>query len=338
MRQIVFTEYAKAELLSTQCPELNENSVLIKTVCTAISTGTEKANITGDTNTPGMRGKKVDNVFPRYLGYTGSGIVEKVGEKVTSVKAGDRVMCYWGAHSEYNVLPESQVLRLPKNVDFPEASLTFIATFPLAALRKTKVEVGESVMVMGLGVLGIMGVQLARICGAVPVIAVDPNPERRKLALEVGADYALDPAGENFEQSVKELTDNKGVNAIIEVTGIGSALNQALRCAAPMARVALLGCTRKPTEVDFYYDVHIPGISLYGAHTFARPKFESYPHYWTERDDCKALLKLMESKRLDLGILIQEIHKPEDAPEVYHRLVHDKNFPIGVVFDWRKNS
>ena len=336
MKQIVFTEYGRTELLEMPVPALKENEVRIQTAYSAISTGTEKANITGDVSMPGMRGKKVENVFPRYLGYSESGIVEEVGAAVTGLKHGDRVMSFWGHHSQYQVLPESQVIRIPDEVDLLDAAFVFIGTFPLAAVRKVAVEVGESAMVVGLGILGQMSVQLLRIAGAAPVIAVNLGEARRELALKLGADYAFNPNNADFEQKVRELTDGKGVVAMIEVTGNGPALNQGLRCMAKMGRVALLGCTRRPSEVDFYYDVHLPGVALFGAHTFARPEVESYPHHWTHQDDCKALLKLMQMGRLDLRPLVQEIHSPAECTDVYSRLVNDKDFPIGVAFDWSR--
>lgn len=338
MKQIVFTGYKKAELIDMPLPELQENEVMVKTLYSAISTGTETANLYGDLSIPGMRDKKPENPFHRYLGYSESGIVVEVGKKVTSLKAGDRVMCFWGKHREYQVLPEEQVVPVPDNVDLLDAAFVFIGTFPLAAIRKTKVELGESAMVVGLGILGQMSVQLLRIAGAVPVIAVNHGEARRNMALKLGADLAFNPADEDYEEKVKAATDGKGVAAMIEVTGKGSALNQSLRCMAKMGRVALLGCTRRPTEVDFYYDVHLPGIEMYGAHTFARPDYESYPGHWTHRDDCIALLKLISMGRLHIHDLISEVHAPQEAPEVYRRMLEEHDFPVGVAFDWSKLS
>lgn len=336
MKQIVFTDYGKAELLDLPMPELRENEVMIKTVYSAISTGTETANITGNLSVPGLRDKQIDNVFPRYLGYSDSGIVEKVGSQVTRFKPGDRVLCFWGHHKEYQFIPENQVVAVPDNVDLLDAAFVFIATFPLAAIRKVKIEFGESAMVVGLGILGQMAVQLLRAAGAAPIIAVNRGEERRRLALSLGADYALNPNDEDYLETIKKITDGKGASTMIEVTGKGSALNQSLRCMAKMGRVALLGCTRQPTEIDFYYDVHLPGVEMYGAHTFARPDYESYPGHWTHRDDCTALLKMISMGRLNMHALISEIHAPQDAPKVYSRMLSEPDFPVGVAFDWRE--
>ena len=108
---------------------------------------------------------------------------------------------------------------------------------------------------------------------------------------------------------------------------------------AKFGRVALLGCTRdKNFTIDYYRKVHGPGITLIGAHTLARPVTESYPGYFTHQDDIKAILKLIAGKRLDAEDMIKETHSPQDCPDVYTRLVHDKDFPVVVQFDWRNEK
>lgn len=206
----------------------------------------------------------------------------------------------------------------------------------MAAIRKTRLEIGESAIVMGLGILGMLGVKLLRAAGAYPVIAADPNPTRREIALKNGADFAFDPTEENFAEKVKEIT-NGGVNVAIEVTGVGAGFNEALDCMARFGRIAMLGCTRSSDfTVDYYRKIHGPGITVIGAHTQARPQNESHPGWFTHRDDITAILKMCHGKRLCLENLVEETHSPSDCPEVYNRLVFDKAFPIAVQFDWSK--
>ena len=197
-------------------------------------------------------------------------------------------------------------------------------------------EMGESAMVMGLGILGIIGVKLLRAAGAVPIVAVDPNPERRELAKKCGADFVFDPFEENFAENVKAVTGG-GVNVCIEVTGVGAGFNEALDCMKRFGRVALLGCTRNSDfTVDYYKKIHSPGITVIGAHTIARPECESHPGWFTHRDDISSILALISGGRIELDSLVYEVHSPEECPEVYERLVFDKKFPIGVQFDWTK--
>lgn len=124
------------------------------------------------------------------------------------------------------------------------------------------------------------------------------------------------------------------MNVVIEVTGVGAGLIQSLDRMRKFGRVSLLGCTRNSEfNIDYYTKVHGPGITIVGAHTEARPN-ESYPGYWTHTDDIKAVLNLIKGGRLAFDSMICEVNSPSDAPEVYKRLVNDKNFPIGVLFDW----
>ena len=107
-----------------------------------------------------------------------------------------------------------------------------------------------------------------------------------------------------------------------------------LDCMKKFGRVALLGCTRNSDfSIDYYKKVHGPGITLVGAHTVARPKYESSNGWWSESDDANATLKLIKGGRLDLKRLIAEVHSPKEAPEVYTRLASSGSFPI-VQFDW----
>ena len=327
-KTIVFTRENTAELLDWQCDPMCANTVKVRMEYTVVSGGTERACLVGSKNTPVK--------YPKILGYCGIGYVIEIGEAVTSVKPGDHVLVYHGNHAEINVVPDIKVTKITQAVDTLDAAFVIIASMGLGGVRKLDVELGESAMVMGLGLLGLFSVQFLRLSGAYPVIAADPNPERRQLALTLGADYALDPMEPDFRDRVKALTGGKGVSACVEVTGVSSAMKQALECATRMGRIALLGCTRvSDCSVDYYRQVHRPGVTLIGAHNSVRPLKESYPHHWTHQDDCTAILNLLEAGRIAVKPTISRVVKPEDAPQIYNQLANDPNFPLGTVFDWR---
>lgn len=314
----------------------NENYVLVEHCVTTVSCGTERANLMMHPNVSGGYKTDMEHYFPRWLGYSGAGIVKEVGKNVTSVKVGDRVTTSWGIHAKHVYLPETTVTKIPDEVSFEEAAICHIATFPMAGIRKTNLEFGEAAMTVGLGILGLLSIIFMRTAGAYPVIAVDPNPARRELALKHGADFAFDPTQEDFEENIRRVTDGRMVNAAVEVTGNGPALDRALDVMARYSRISLLGCTRDSDfTIDYYKKVHAPGITLVGAHTMARPEHESHEGWWTERDDIQAALRLIKAKRVDLSEFVCETHKPEEAKAVYERLANDKNFPVCVQFDWR---
>ncbi len=329
-KQILFTEVGKAELLEVDLPELQSNEILARTEYTVVSGGTERANLLGMNN--------ISPYFPKRLGYCGIGTAIKVGCDVKNIKEGDRVLIYHGYHSDYNIRPEEEITKVENDdISSLEAAFVIIASMGLGGVRKLELELGESAMVMGQGLLGIFATQFCRLSGANPVIAADLNEERRNLALQLGADYAFDPSDKDFVEKVREVTKGKGVNGCVEVTGISAAMKQALECASWQGRISLLGCTRvSDCAVDYYSQVHRPGIKLIGAHNFVRPKVESYPHHWTHHDDCRAILDMISSKRIQVEPIISRICKPDEAPQVYKELAENNaTFPLGTVFDWR---
>ena len=200
-KQIVFTAPGVAEFLDVECLPPGENEVTVSLEYSAISSGTEKANFIGARNGINVA-EDEEAVFPRTVGYSAAGVVSEIGSDITDLKIGDKVVVYGGMHKKDITVNRNNVIKIPDGVSTKEASMALISTFPLAAIRKTKLEIGESAMVMGLGILGIFAVQELKSAGAYPVIAVDPVKERREFALKLGADYALDPTDDNF---VKEL-------------------------------------------------------------------------------------------------------------------------------------
>ena len=330
---VVFTAPCVAEVLDLPVPETAAGRVLVRTVRSCISSGTERANLVGDPMIGTDKRPDDPAIFPRHLGYSLSGFVEEVGDGVESVKPGDRVCASWTKHMLLNAVPERQVYMVPDGVSFEDAAWTHIATFPMAALRKCRLEFGESVLVMGQGVLGQLAVILARAAGAAPVIAADPVPAKRERALALGADLALDPSAPDFAKSVKDATHG-GASVVVEVTGVDKALDNALDATARFGRVALLGCTRHSSfAIDYYRKVHGRGVTLVGAHTMARPKQESSNGWWTERDDAQAFLRMLSLGRLSLAGFTDEVHPFTEGSAVYSRLAAGGAFPT-VQFDW----
>lgn len=334
-KNIVFTKPNVAELIEEDIGAPAKNEIQVRLMCSTISSGTERANLMGSKTVSWRCPEAKEAIFPRRVGYSTAGIVIGIGEGVTDYKIGQRVALSWSTHSEILNVNTKNVHLLDDNISFSDGAMAHIATFPLAAIRKCRLEIGESAIVMGMGVLGMFAVQLLKVGGAAPIIAVDPDPRKREKALEIGADYALDPYSPDFAKNAKELTCG-GANVGIEVTGVGAGLNGILDCMARFGRVALLGCTRDSDfTIDYYRKVHGPGITLVGAHTNARPDADSHGGWWTERDDFETVLSLTKFGRLKLSNLVDEVHSPTLATEIFTRLCNEKAFPV-VQFDWSR--
>jgi len=331
-RQIVFESIGKAVLKPFDIPQLKADEVLLENDYTVVSAGTERANLVRLPNTECAVGN-----FPFYPGYCGSGRIAAVGADVTNLKVGDRVVVNWGGHRSHTVKKAPATLKIDDDsIDMLDAAFAPISSFAFLGVRKLKLELGESAMIVGQGILGVFALQIANLSGAIPVVASDLDPARRALALKLGAARAFSPDEAHFVEKVKEATSGNGPNAIVEVTGSAAALQQALECVAWEGRISLLGCTRiSDVPIDFYKYIHRRGIVLLGSHTTTRAKVESAPGRWTEMDDYRTFLKLVAAKRLQVHPLISEIVSPETAPAVYARLAETKTPPLGIVFDWK---
>ncbi len=328
---VVVESVGTAVLKPFEVPPPGAGQVLVETDYTVVSAGTERANLIALPNTPGT--------FPYHPGYCGVGRVTGAGEGVESVAVGDRVLLTFSSGHRSHTVQKASDLTVVRDerVASLDAAFVPIAAMGLQGVRKIKLELGESAMVIGLGLLGMFATQSARIAGAVPLIVTDFDPRRRDLALRLGADYAFAPDEANLAEKIKELTYGQGPNAVVEVTGVAAALQQALTYVAWQGRVSLLGCTRIPdANIDFYQYVHRRGVSLIGAHTMVRPQVDSYPGYWTARDDYRALLAYLAAGRMQAQPIISEIVSPERAPAVYGRLAEDPHPPLGIVFDWQE--
>ena len=337
VKVIAAPEAGRVEL---QTVELDENSlppdrILVKTLYSAVSAGTECAWISGNSNNSGQK-------FPFYPGYSAVGQVARIGADVKNFAAGDFAIVPWGGHRSYIMAPAAPVWKgahkiADRRVDLKEAAFAHIASFPMLGVRRLKIQLGESVMIAGLGILGQIALQAAKYSGAAPLFGCDFSPERRELALKLGADAVFDPREPDFREKILGATDGKGINAVVEVTGKAAALKQALGYTAKMGRISLLGCTRVPDcPIDFYRDVHLPGITLIGAHTSNRPGTDSRPGEWSEHDDYDTILKFLASGRFDFASLIHKTLSPADCTSLYDALLHEPNPPTGIVFDWNR--
>ena len=332
IKVIVARSAGKVELETLELDEraLPHDHLLVKTLYSAVSAGTECAWISGNSNNVGQK-------FPFYPGYSAVGKVIRLGKQVKNFALGDSVIVPWGGHRSYTLTPSTPAWGSAhkisdSRINLKDAALAHIASFSMLGVRKLKVEMGESLMVAGLGILGQIALQAAKYSGAAPLLGCDFSPQRRELALKLGADAVFDPQSPDFIEEVRAATNGKGVNAVVEVTGKAAALKQALGYTAKMGRISLLGCTRIPDyPIDFYRELHLPGITLIGAHTANRPSSESRPGEWCEHDDYNTILKFLASGRFDFASLIQKTLSPTDCTALYDMLLNHPNPPTGIV-------
>lgn len=331
--RIVWPEPLRVEIEDFEVPDPGPGEVVIQTACTVISPGTELAGLRAMNNTAGS--------WPRHPGYSGSGRIVAIGPEVQDLAVGDRVVMDHCGHASHALCRTSGwrgqgITRIDDPaISSEQAAFLPIASMALQGLRKTRPELGESALVAGLGLLGLFAVRCAHLAGTFPLVALDFNPRRLAIARAFGAEAALAPDDDALAARIADLTRGRGLDLIVEVTEAPTALPRLLPLLAMQGRIALVGCSRDPTDgIDFYRDVHKKGVQILGAHNYIRPGQESHPGLWTTRDDFRALLGLMARGRLDAGPLISATVPPAQAPAIYRRLLDREEGLLGVVFAW----
>lgn len=185
------------------------------------------------------RGPYADR-FPMGLGNMCVGRISELGEGVQGLKVGERVAGH-GHLRETHTWRADAVRRMPDRMTWKEAVCFDPAHFALGGIRDGHVRLGDRVAVFGLGAIGQMTVQMARMAGAVFVAAVDPIAPRRQVALNAGADIALDPTAQEAGSALKEATGGRGVDVAIECSGSYRALHQAIKSLAFGGTVSVVG-------------------------------------------------------------------------------------------------
>jgi L-iditol 2-dehydrogenase len=323
--RVCWPEAGRAVLETFTLREPGPGEVAVETEVTLISPGTERATFLGLPNTPGR--------FPSYPGYSSVGRVTALGEGVTALAAGDRVVS-WAGHASHAVTSAARCWKLPEELPLEEAVYCSLAGIGLQAVRKARVELGEAVLVVGLGLVGNLALQLARLQGGLPAIGLDLEHTRCETAIACGADACFDPRDPGTAAAIDAATEGRGPAVVIEATGSPEPVNEALALAGNGARVVLLASTRGVTETNFYRDVHRKGLTILGAHNAARPPQDSSPGFWTLDDDSRCVLRLMLAGRLHLRPLTSQFIPWQEAPHAYEQLATWGKEALGVVIRW----
>ncbi|MCL1474512.1 bi-domain-containing oxidoreductase [Argonema antarcticum] len=320
---VQFPAKEKATLEPIEVAPPDRKQVLIGATCSLVSPGTERASYLDLPNTLGS--------FPRIPGYCFVGSVLMSGQG-SGVQSGDMVVA-WAPHASLAVVPDEKVMRLPEDVPAERAVFTTIGAIALQGFRKAHPEPGESVAVLGAGLIGQLTLRLAAIAGAYPIIAIARSKQRLEMALRSGADRAIATADE------PEALERVNADVVIELTGVPEAIGDAIRAVKPGGRIVLVGSTRGVTEDPKLLEaLYKKGAVLIGAHFATNPQSSTFPGYkWPMRGaEWGAVLNLIADGRLVVDDLITERVEPPEIPEMYKRLGKEGDRSIGVLIRWDK--
>jgi predicted dehydrogenase/threonine dehydrogenase-like Zn-dependent dehydrogenase len=354
-------------------PGVQPKTVLVRTAASLVSIGTEKAML--EVARKSLLGKAlarpdwvrqvVDKVqsdglmetyrqararldMPVPLGYSAAGVVIEVGEGVSGIRAGDRVACAghpYAGHAEIIAIPRNLVVPIPAGVDFEDASFAMLGAIAMNAVRLGTPALGERVAVIGMGLLGLLALQMLRAAGC-RVLAIDVAPAKLELAHRLGAS-CLALATANVEEIAREFSANYGVDAafVFASTDSSGPVEQAAAITREQGRVLIPGLVKLdlPRKIFFEKELRLI-VPKAGGPGGADPDYEARGRdlplpfvRWTEGRNLAAFLELIADNRLTVKPLITHrfaIAQANDAYRLIQGEVPTDTAPIGVILEY----
>ena len=360
----------KTLLEEVPCPQNNAQSMLIETTVSLISSGTERMLM--NFGKAGMVGKmrqqpdkvkmvldkvKTDGLMttietvqskldqPLPLGYCNVGTVFEVGNEVQSFANGDRVISN-GKHAEMVSVPQNLCAKIPDNVTDEQAAFTVVGAIGLQGVRLLQPTLGECIVVFGLGLIGLMTVQLLKAHGC-RVLGIDFDEQKLALAKEFGAETVSLLQGQNPIVVAQKFSRNRGVDGVIitAATKDNKLMHQAATMCRKRGRIVLVGVTGLHLKRDDFYkkELSFQVSCSYGPGRYDESYEEQGQDYpvgfvrWTEQRNFEAVLDMMASKQLNVEPLITHRFMIDDAIEAYSVLEKEKN-ALGIVMQYPKDT
>lgn len=330
-QRLVFPSPGRVEVQPFLLPLPTVADVLIETDFSIVSPGTELACLSGG---------EAWAPLPFVPGYGSVGRVVAAGLGAEKFTIGQRVFTY-GVHARH-ARCDVVTLPLPEGADPMLAVFARMAGVAMTALRVSDAELGDTVAVFGLGLVGNLAAQLFTLAGC-EVIGIDLSPARRELAKRCGIAHALAP-DDSLHERIAALTAGRLCETVVEATGSPRVAEAAPTFAGQPGEVILLGSPRGAHVTDltpFLNHVHLwkpSSVTLKGAHEWRYPvRADAGGHvkHSIERN-VRCALRLIAEGRLQVAPLLTHRAAPKDCQSVYDGLATQKDAYLGVVFDWAR--
>ena len=367
MKQILQSlKNGATEVAEVPCPATKRGHLLVRSTRTLVSVGTErmlvefgkagwieKARQQPDKVRMVLDKIKTDGLMPTLeavfnkldqplpLGYCNVGRVMEVGSGLVGYAPGDRIVSN-GKHAEAVCVPINLTARVPDNVTDDEAAFTVLGAIALQGIRLVQPTLGETVVVTGLGLIGLVTVQLLRAHGC-RVLGLDFDPEKLALARKFGADVVNLAAGEDPVKAAQAYSRGRGVDAVIITASTKSnePMHQAALMCRKRGRIVLVGVTGlELSRADFFEkEITFQVSCSYGPGRYDANYEERGNDYpvgfvrWTEQRNFEAVLDMMSDGRLDVKPLISHRFAITDAEAAYE-LVGGGAPSLGILLEY----
>ncbi|MBL7644678.1 MAG: bi-domain-containing oxidoreductase [Candidatus Hydrogenedentes bacterium] len=285
-----------------------------------------------------VRGKLLEFQAP---GYSTSGVIVACGADVPGFRVGDRVACAgvgYACHAEFNAVPHQLLTPLPDGVDFDAGAFVALGAIAMQGVRRAQPTFGETIVVIGLGLVGLLAAQVVRAAGC-RVIGCDPVVTRRNLALELGVEAACAP--DELEGVVHEWSAGYGADAVIVCAASkdSAIANQAIDLCRPRGRVSVVGAVGMHLEREglFRKEVDFSLSCSYGPGRYDTAYEENGLDYpighvrWTEGRNMAEFLRMVAEGKVRVSSLISRIDSVDDAASAYDAITRGDGDTIAAL-------
>lgn len=327
---VIIAEPRKLILEKQPVPDPGPGEILVRSHQSLISPGTE-LNALLQRYTPDSYQASWMK-YPFTPGYANVGTVLAVGPGVTAFAPGDRVASR-ARHQQYAIADVARAARIPDNIPDEHAAFHAIACIVQNGIRAARQDLGDAVAVVGLGLLGQLAVQYARVAGARAIVAVDPVESRRALALAHGATHAADSI-DNARPVLHDVTAARMADVVYEVTGHPAALAPACSLLRRLGTLQLLGTTGDTRQQHLPGDFVARGLRIVAAHDTTPPAAATDHAYWTHPHMAAYFFTLLSRGSMRVADLVTHRFPATEAPRAYDLLINSPQNAMGVIFDW----
>jgi 2-desacetyl-2-hydroxyethyl bacteriochlorophyllide A dehydrogenase len=328
---VFFTGPRRVEIAKEDIGSVGPTDLHLETVLTLISTGTEMTGYTGDFPDTSRWAQYVR--YPFRPGYSSVARVVETGNQVEGFSSGDMVFS-WAHHSTHSVIEAGRATKIPEDISPSQAVFGTLGQIAINGVRLGEIVLGDSVVIAGVGPVGLLALQAARLSGACPLIALDLSEQRLNMALEHGADAYVNGESENPIKAINGLTNDRMADIVYDVTGNPGFTPTGLRLLKKRGKFVVLGSPRGPVEIDFHNEVHSLGLRIIGAHNLIHSPVETHFNQWTLDRDIDLFFELVRSGRLVVDDLVSHRFGWKRASEAYQLLDTKRESTMGVILEW----
>ncbi len=328
---LIFEAPLNARLREEEMGPIGNDELLVETMLTLISTGTEMTIYTGDFPQDSAWAGYAD--YPHRPGYSHVGRALEIGGEVEGFSEGDTVFS-WAGHSSHAIMPAEKFTRVPDDIRPERAVFGTLSQIALNGVRLGGIALGDSVVIAGVGPVGILALEFARLSGAYPVVALDLHDGRLERALEHGADFAVNPSRQDVVEGLSRATRGRMADTLYDVTGSPRFTPMGLKLLKRGGKMVILGSPRGSVEVDFHNEVHLLGLQIIGAHNSMHVPVETHANQWTLARDLELFFDLLRTGRMSVDGLVSHTYPWKDAPQAYELLNARRGDTMCLMLDW----